>query len=323
MRNPFRVLVSRLRREEELRLAMERVGQQQLQIERLRRRIEALEGRAAGGDGSPARPQNFVWIFGTGRSGSTWLGRMMRDLRGNTLWNEPLVGYMLGQLYHVRGEYLHDNPNFLLGGPKETWLPSVRRFILDAAAAKFPRHATVPSRRVVVKEPHGSMGASIISEALPESRMVFLVRDPRDVVASRLDAHRPGSWARKGVRVEGNEDAYVAGDAGVYVRDMSHAEAAYNAHPGPKATIRYEDLRADPLGRMRGLLSALSIPFREEDLAAVVREHAWENIPDDQKGPGRIRRRAAPGGWREDLTAGQAKTVERIAASYIERFYRD
>ncbi|WP_172620841.1 sulfotransferase [Rubrobacter xylanophilus] len=306
-----------------MKLTRERVARQQREIESLRRRMEELEERAVGGDGLPARPENFVWIFGTGRSGSTWLGRMLRDLRGNTLWNEPLVGYMLGQLYHVRGEYLHDNPNFLLGGPKETWLPSVRRFILDAAAAKFPRHAAVPSRRVVVKEPHGSMGASIISEALPESRMILLVRDPRDVVASRLDAHRSGSWARKGVRPDGREDEYVERDARVYVRDMGHAEAAYEMHPGPKTTVRYEDLRADPLGGMRALLSALSIPFREEDLAAVVERHAWENIPEEEKGPGKIRRKAKPGGWREDLTPEQAKAVERVAASYIERFYPD
>jgi hypothetical protein len=31
-------------------------------------------------------------------------------------------------------------------------------------------------------------------EALPESRMIFLIRDPRDRTASALDAARKGSW---------------------------------------------------------------------------------------------------------------------------------
>ena len=41
---------------------------------------------------------------------------------------------------------------------------------------------------LIIKEPNGSVGASLMMEALPESRMIFLMRDPRDVVASRLDA---------------------------------------------------------------------------------------------------------------------------------------
>jgi hypothetical protein len=31
-------------------------------------------------------------------------------------------------------------------------------------------------------------------EALPESRMIFLIRDPRAFAASALDAARKGSW---------------------------------------------------------------------------------------------------------------------------------
>lgn len=42
---------------------------------------------------------------------------MMRVIKGSVLWDEPLIGYMLGQLYHVRGEYLHDNQNLLPGNP--------------------------------------------------------------------------------------------------------------------------------------------------------------------------------------------------------------
>jgi len=38
------------------------------------------------------RADHLVWIFGTGRSGSTWLASMMGDMAGGRLWNEPLVG---------------------------------------------------------------------------------------------------------------------------------------------------------------------------------------------------------------------------------------
>ncbi len=37
------------------------------------------------------RPENVIWLFGTGRSGNTWLSSMMEDL-GYALWREPSVG---------------------------------------------------------------------------------------------------------------------------------------------------------------------------------------------------------------------------------------
>src|SRR5688500_20160854 len=45
------------------------------------------------------RADRLVWIFGTGRSGSTWLGSMMGDMAGGRLWNEPLVGKLFGDFH--------------------------------------------------------------------------------------------------------------------------------------------------------------------------------------------------------------------------------
>ena len=51
-----------------------------------------------------------------------------------------------------------------------------------------------PNNYLVVKEPNSSKVAPLIIESLPESRMILFVRDPRDVVASVLDARRTGNW---------------------------------------------------------------------------------------------------------------------------------
>ena len=47
---------------------------------------------------------------------------------------------------------------------------------------------------VVIKEPHGSQAADIILAALPRARLLFLLRDGRDVVDSELAAFSKGSW---------------------------------------------------------------------------------------------------------------------------------
>ena len=50
---------------------------------------------------------------------------------------------------------------------------------------------------MVIEEPNGSIRAPLMMEALPESRMILLVRDPKDVVAFAPDARREGSWRKK------------------------------------------------------------------------------------------------------------------------------
>jgi hypothetical protein len=99
------------------------------------------------------------------------------------------------------------------------------------------------------------------------------------------------------------------------------AQQAYDAHEGRKILVRYEDLRADPMETMRGIYTTLQIPAEERELARVVEKHAWENIPDKKKGSGKFYRRGSPGGWAEDLTPEQVKSVESITAPLLDRYY--
>ena len=121
--------------------------------------------------------------------------------------------------------------------------------------------------------------------------------------------------------VERQPDRFVESTAQGLTKNMMGAKRAYEAHRGPKALVRYEELRADPLGTMRRTLEALGLPAEEEELARVVEEHSWENVPEDEKGEGKFLRKATPGSWREDLTPQQVEIVERIAAPILEEFY--
>ncbi len=316
----------------------QRVARRAQKVARLRKELEEKDREldrlraslmTAPSDRSDAmNPANVVWMFGTGRSGSTWLSDMMGDLDNHAVWREPLVGALFGNLYYVRADHRQgeQGKNFILGqGYKETWVRPMRDMVLGGAAARFPEVAD--GGYVVIKEPNGSIGAPLLMQALPESRMILLIRDPRDVAASSLDARKEGSWLyqrrdrSKAQAANENSTRFLKGRAENYLRDAGNSKEAYDAHEGPKVLVRYEDLRADTLAEMRRVYSELGMAAEEGELARVVEEHSWENIPEEKKGEGKFYRKATPGSWREDLTPEQARMVERITAPLLKEFY--
>jgi hypothetical protein len=283
-------------------------------------------GARAGG----IRPENIVWIFGSGRSGSTWLSSMMGDVEGHALWDEPWVGTLFGAYYYREvNERRRNAKQFILGSHRESWLRSIRNFVLDMAGAIFPTLSE--NDYLIIKEPNGSVGAPLLMEALPESRMILLARDPRDVIASSMDAKSEGGWnyeMNKKLYLEGRKksssedpDAFAKRRAKRYLEGMGKAKEAYDAHEGHKVLVRYEELRSDTLGTMKRIYSELGIEVEEEELVRIVEKHSWENIPEDQKGQGKFYRKATPGGWREDLTPEQAEAVERVTSPLLKELY--
>jgi len=310
--------------EDELKRAYQKLREKNRKLKKLREKVAErdqelaeLRARLAGGVGavpSSIKPENVVWIFGAGRSGTTWLASMFGELPSWGVWFEPRVG----ALFDPANRPALAGRHYVLAPEHEVaWLPAARLLVLAGAASRCPR-----SNYVLIKDPGGSAGASVMMKALPESRVALLIRDPRDVVASWLDASDEGGWrrARKGAEM-GTPLEAAARHARGYLKQVSGAKLAYDAHGGPKVLLRYEELRADTLTEMRRALDELGISIPEEDVRRAVEVHAWESISEEEKGKGKFYRKASPGSWREDLTPEQIEVVESITAPLLEEFY--
>jgi hypothetical protein len=122
-------------------------------------------------------------------------------------------------------------------------------------------------------------------------------------------------------RAQERPEDFVRSRAKTYTQDIMHTKEAYEAHEGAKVLVRYEDLRANTLDTMKQIYSTLQIAVEEEDLARVIEKHSFENVPEEKKGAGTIRRKATPKGWMEDLTPEQIRIIEEEAAPILDQFY--
>jgi hypothetical protein len=273
----------------------------------------------------PVRAEQLIWMFGHSRTGSTWLSWIMAELENQERWHEPYVGLLFGSFIYERlkdDDKLLNNPAFIMGEPyREVWLKSIKEFVLEGAAARYPDLET--DQYLVIKEPNGSIGAPLLLEATPESRMIFLIRDPRDVIASRLDAFREDSWARQNRDYSTTErlNAATRELAEEYLRVVSKVQEAYGAHAGKKAFVRYEDLRRDTVDVLKAMYGALEVEADEAQLEAAVSKHSWTRIPSNEKGKDKFFRKAQPESWKADLSPEQIEIIEDITDPILSRYY--
>jgi hypothetical protein len=278
----------------------------------------------------------LVWLFGSPRSGSTWLMRQIAGHPAVVPVNEPLIGQHLGPFFSdepgIRAEdldssnftpsrYLRDAGQYFFAAEfRDVWAPHLGALM----RARFHAHAAARSSDVplsetflVIKEPHGSQAADLIMEALPGSRLLFLLRDGRDVVDSELAAAAKGSWLGDVFPVVGGIGAderlaFVEQSAYKWLWRTEVVEQTYAAHQGPKLLVRYEDMLANATGQLHRVFHWLGLEVGEGEVEALVESQSFERLPAEHRGPDKIFRAAQPGLWRENLTEEEQQAAIRV-----------
>jgi hypothetical protein len=175
---------------------------------------------------------------------------------------------------------------------------------------------------VVVKEP-GSHVADHLVSLFPDSRLVFLLRDGRDVVDSWLSAYRSGSWALDEGAFPATDDGRVAlvrWQSAVWAFRTDVVHRVFAAHPDDrKVLVRYEDLVADPAGELARILAAVPLGATHEALAEVAAAHDYGRVGPADKGDGKFIRSARPGRWRTNMTPTEQRVMDEVMGPMLVR----
>jgi hypothetical protein len=280
----------------------------------------------------------LVWIMGSSRSGSTWLLQMLGELEDAVAIDDPHLGHHLGVWRPIPlawaaadqppalttlGELKGDKPSFFFSHRyAETWRPLLRELI----AGRFAAQAMEEGGRqplVIVKEP-GSQAAELLLSLFPRSRLIFLLRDGRDVVDSWLAAYRDGSWAQEEGAfplAPGGREAFIRWQASVWAYRTKAVASAYDRHdPSRRVLVKYEQLLADPAAALGRICEAIGVEADPGQLAAIAAAHDIGAVPSDARGPDRAIRNGWPGGWRRSLSAGERRAMLDEMGTELVRF---
>ncbi|MDH3299818.1 MAG: sulfotransferase [Acidimicrobiia bacterium] len=255
---------------------------------------------------------DILWIFGHPRSGTTWMAKLLADWLDSYLWNEPGIGHCVTFRNNLeRNDPLRlDDPTFWFSTPlRNAWQPALNSFFHDIISRCSPEHSE--DGYLLIKEPNSSYVAPLIAEIMPKSKIIVMIRDPRDVTASLIDARRPGSWMAERLTTEFDRNQIVRQtvgrfqNLGVKLRDLREQAA-----PGQLYEMHYERLRADTESQLRHLSHVFGLEVDDERLAAAIKANSYENVPVAERGPGQFVRNAKVGGWANELTGDEIEFIE-------------
>jgi ribosomal protein L34E len=281
----------------------------------------------------------LAWIFGSSRSGSTWLLKMLSDLEGVVPVDDPHLGHHLGvwrpiplawaacedppELNTLLDLKAEESGYFFAERHREAWWEPLRQLITARFEAQADEAGVDPAQAAafVVKEP-GSHVAPFLAELFPQSKVIFLLRDGRDVVDSWLDAYSNGSWAIPGGAFPVTDEGripLIKWLSAVWVYRSRAVKQAHDARAvGGRIQIRYEEMRNGSevcLERICGMVGVDT-----ERLSEVVEGHRFEKLPRTRRGRHSFTRQARPGSWRDTLSAAEQEAMHEVMGDALAEF---
>ncbi len=260
---------------------------------------------------------NPIFIVGAPRSGTSLLRVMLNRHPNIGLCDETYFFYYVYHRQNAFGDLQNiENRRIVIERYLETArvrrlgldLDALKQFLLEEgtnyenlfiAFLKFYAES-FGKNRYGEKTPQHAFEAEIISRIYPDCRLIHIVRDPRDVVASL----KRMPWGSKS----------VAANARLWVNSVKAAEKCKNNENFLR--VGYETLVSDSEAELRLICEFISEPFDERMLETESKEKQdlewWFQRAQKSVSTNRIEK------WRDELTAGEAAVVEWIAGETMK-----
>ncbi|MDQ4130854.1 MAG: sulfotransferase [Actinomycetota bacterium] len=257
-------------------------------------------------------------IVGTPRSGTTLLQRLACELPGvqvppeTHFFAEYVEDLLRRRTFPLDDAAVAEEVRTFLGRPNARGLELDEEEVVRALGGGCARALDLFSAIVRClagqahlygeKTPGHLRWWSPLTDALPDLKLLWIVRDPRAVVASALKV----PWAE-------NDVAALAEEWRLDHDELR--EAGRRLPPSRLLTLRYEEVVADPTSARRRIARFLGTAPLHRDLRVEELFLAWETWKSRVTQPITLDRVHA---WKSDLSCSEAATVAAICARGME-----
>ncbi|WP_240932881.1 sulfotransferase domain-containing protein [Pelagibius litoralis] len=269
----------------------------------------------------------ILWLASYPKSGNTWMRAFLANLILDA--REPLPLKRIGEICPSE--------------PAETWFRPLSERPVDQLSAKeiaglrskAQERVVSLNKNVVPMKTHSYFGEDYGHPIFSMSATfgaIYIIRDPRDVVLSAADHF--GKTLDEMIVMMANPAGLGAAMPGTIVHEFlsswsNHVESwtKWN-HPGIY-TVRYEDLLADPLDQFGRVARRFGISNDQTCIERAVEHAAFKQLKKLESDEGFIERSlhseqffrsGRAGGWREKLSAQQARQIELDHGVQMKRF---
>lgn len=244
-----------------------------------------------------------VFLVGFPRSGTTLLEQALTaNFDVASLEEAPT----LADAYQ---EFLRDDAGCerlarLTAAEAETWRQRYWKVVRE--------HGVEPNGKVFLdKAPAGTINLPVVAKLFPDARILFAIRDPRDVVLScAMNAFQMNALTYEFTSLDATAACYAAA--------MRLAEIYRRVLPLRIQEVRYEKLTADFAGELAAICRFMGVDFRSQmvDVAAAARGRTVRTPSATQVRGGVDRGRE--GRWRN--YAAELAPVRPILAPWVKAF---